>query len=122
MSLLDIALDHLTLGRAALYAAILENPRAPKLRTSEVESTPPWPASAAPATQDHHSPRPPHPRLAARSHRTRNGPESAQADLDEAWEIAERGPMPLLLADIHLYRARLFHAVTPYPWEGQSPR
>src|SRR6185503_2350011 len=36
------------------------------------------------------------------------GAESAQRDLDEAWEIAERGPMPLYLADIHLYRARLF--------------
>jgi hypothetical protein len=43
--------------------------------------------------------------------------KSAQRDLDEAWEIAERGPMPLFLADIHMYRARLFHAVTPYPWE-----
>jgi hypothetical protein len=31
-----------------------------------------------------------------------------QADLDEAWEIAERGPMPLFQADILLYRARLF--------------
>jgi hypothetical protein len=29
-------------------------------------------------------------------------------DLDEAWEIAERGPMPLHQADILLYRARLF--------------
>jgi hypothetical protein len=38
----------------------------------------------------------------------RTGPESAQSDLDEAWEIAERGPMPLFLADIHLHRARLF--------------
>jgi hypothetical protein len=35
-------------------------------------------------------------------------PSGAQADLDEAQEIAERGPMPLLLADIALYRARLF--------------
>ncbi len=46
----------------------------------------------------------------------RTGPESAQEDLDEAWEIAERGPMRLHMADIHLYRARLFHAVKPYPW------
>ena len=38
----------------------------------------------------------------------RTGPDSAQSDLDEAWEIAERGPMPLFLADIHLHRARLF--------------
>ena len=48
------------------------------------------------------------------------GPDSARSDLDEAWEIAERGPMPLFLADIHLYRARLFHHAKPYPW--QSPQ
>ena len=49
-----------------------------------------------------------------------SGPESAQADLDEAWEIAERGPMKLFLADIHLYRARLFFRERPYPWR-QNP-
>jgi len=38
----------------------------------------------------------------------------------EAWEIAERGPMPLFLADIHLYRARLFFREAAYPW--QSPQ
>jgi hypothetical protein len=48
------------------------------------------------------------------------GAESAQRELDEAWEIAERGPMPLFLADIHLYRARLFFCDKPYPW--QSPQ
>ena len=48
----------------------------------------------------------------------RTGPESAQGDLDEAWEIAERGPMPLFLADIHLYRARLFFREAEYPWES----
>lgn len=59
----------------------------------------------------------------------RTGPISAQNDLDEAWEIAERGPMRLHMADIHLYRARLFHAVKPYPWskfsdgrEGRGPK
>jgi hypothetical protein len=50
----------------------------------------------------------------------RVGPESAQSDLDEAFEIAERGPMPLLMADIHLHRARLFGLSTDrpstYPW------
>jgi hypothetical protein len=45
------------------------------------------------------------------------GPDSAQSDLDEAWEIAERGPMPLFQADIHLYRARLFFRAKPYPWQ-----
>lgn len=55
----------------------------------------------------------------------RIGSNSAQGDLDEAWEIAERGPMPLLMADIHLYRARLFGSphlkveAEQYPW--QSP-
>ena len=36
------------------------------------------------------------------------GPDSAQSDLDEAWDIATRGGMRLFQADIHLYRARLF--------------
>jgi tetratricopeptide (TPR) repeat protein len=44
--------------------------------------------------------------------------ERARSDLNEAWEIAERGPMRLHLADIHLYRARLFHSVKPYPWKS----
>lgn len=35
--------------------------------------------------------------------------EGCRTDLDEASEIAERGPMPLFQADIQLYRARLFH-------------
>jgi hypothetical protein len=34
--------------------------------------------------------------------------DGARADLDEAWEIAVRGPMPLFQADVQLYRARLF--------------
>jgi hypothetical protein len=42
----------------------------------------------------------------------------AQADLDEAWDIAERGPMRLHLADIHLHRARLFFREIPYPWKS----
>jgi hypothetical protein len=46
--------------------------------------------------------------------------EAATSDLDEAWDIAERGPMRLHLADIHLYRARLFFREKPYPWK--SPR
>jgi hypothetical protein len=48
----------------------------------------------------------------------RTGPESAQTDLDEAWEIAERGPMRLHMADTHLYRARLFFREIKYPWKS----
>lgn len=49
---------------------------------------------------------------------------AARRDLDEVWEIAERRPMPLFLADIHLHRARLFGCLTSaregakYPWES----
>lgn len=113
-SLLDIALNHLTLGRAALYRAILTNS---KLETANSEllqavdgvrraGTAHWIPAA----------------LLTRAWLQsliglRIGPTGAQADLDEAWEIAERGPMRLHMADIHLYRARLFHGVTPYPWD-----
>ncbi len=48
-------------------------------------------------------------------------PKAAKCGLDEALEIAERGPMRLFLADIHLYRAKLFgprSAGTKYPWES----
>ena len=50
----------------------------------------------------------------------RTGRDSAQSDLNEAFEIAERGPMPLFMADIHLHRARLFglskDRPASYPW------
>jgi len=44
--------------------------------------------------------------------------DGAWADLDEAWDIAERGPMRLHMADIHLYRARLFFREETYPWKS----
>lgn len=46
----------------------------------------------------------------------RTGPESSYEDLQEAWEIAERGPMRLHMTDIYLYRARLFFREEKYPW------
>ncbi len=48
-----------------------------------------------------------------------------QGYLDEAWEIAVRGPMKLHMADIHLYRARIFFRENDYPWNKNpdgSPR
>jgi hypothetical protein len=127
--LLDIALDHLTLGRAALYAAILES------RSRREESAPPLPASqpnlASAATEIDHAVSGLR-RAGVQDYLLRGlltrawlrsltgpatGPDSAQSDLDEAWEIAERGPMPLFQADIHLYRARLFFRAKPYPWQ-----
>lgn len=52
----------------------------------------------------------------------RTGPDGAQEDLDEAWEIAERGPMRLFMADILLYRARLFFREKEYPWKDAPDR
>lgn len=114
LSLLTIALDHLTLGRAALYAAILgdlslttchlslENAVSGLRRAGQHIILPLGLLTRAWL------------RFLEGDH---TGPESAQSDLDEAWEIAERGSMKLHMADIHLHRARLFHGVTPYPWD-----
>jgi hypothetical protein len=93
--LLDIALNHLTLARGTLYkgepardhiSAAVEGLRA--------------------AGDMSHLPR----GLLTRAWaRCLSGDEpGSRADLDEAWEIAERGPMPLIQADIQLTRARLF--------------
>ncbi len=39
------------------------------------------------------------------------------SELDEAWDIVGRGPMRLHMADIHLYRARLFSREKEYSWK-----
>jgi hypothetical protein len=135
-NLLDIALNHLTLGRAALYVAILEsgNGQLESPQTSSASST--FEESqcgfTSAATELGHAVsglrRAADIEFLVRGFLTRAwlrgltgprvGPESAQSDLDEAWEIAERGPMPLFLADIHLYRARLFFREEKYPWQS----
>ncbi|HXA18599.1 MAG TPA: hypothetical protein VN380_16515 [Thermoanaerobaculia bacterium] len=133
--LLDIALDHLTLGRAALYAVILESlsrQREPEHSSSHPTSWESQSGFTSAAIELDHAvsglrragqqdflPRGLLTRAWLRSLTgARTGPESAQSDLDEAWEIAERGPMPLFLADIHLYRARLFFRDAKYPWQS----
>jgi hypothetical protein len=103
--LLDIALDHLTLGRASLYEAILTGSEISN-SASEMEAAVTGLCSAG---TTHHLPRALLTRAWLRVLTGQaTGPDSAQSDLDEAWEIAERGSMKLFLADIHLYRARLF--------------
>jgi hypothetical protein len=112
--LLTIALDQLTLGRAALYAAILQGSSLDPCRAPLEDAVT---GLRHAGTQDY-LPR----GLLTRAWLRfltgpRTGPESAQADLDEAWEIAERGPMKLFLADIYLHRARLFFREAHYPWD-----
>ncbi|HEY0762463.1 MAG TPA: DUF4062 domain-containing protein [Pyrinomonadaceae bacterium] len=119
--LLDFALERLTLARAALYQAVIvdeilqvERERA-NLRAAVDDAV----ESLRITNAIHHLPR----GLLTRSWfrfitDTRTGTGSAQEDLDEAWDIAERGPMKLFMADIHLYRARLFFREKEYPWES----
>ena len=141
VDLLSIALDHLTLGRAALYAAILESrSRRESAQTSSASeldqrgltsAATELDAAVAGLRRSGDQDVVPH-ALLTRAWLwfltgARTGPESAQADLDEAWEIAERGPMRLFLADVLLSRARLFgmkkeecrmqNEKTPYPWK-----
>lgn len=120
-SILDVALDHLTIGRAELTKAILKGSSL-EVCFTDLQSA----VDGLHSAGDQESlPRGLLARAWFRS-LTGNttGPDSAQSDLDEAWEIAERGPMRLHMTDIHLYRARLFHSMTPYPWnrdeEGNS--
>src|SRR6185295_15640380 len=100
--ILDIALDHLTLGRAALYRSILEGTDLAPAR-AEIEAAV---DGLRRAGYQHMVPL----GLLTRAwllHREGNF-DAARAALDEAQEIAERGPMPLFLADVALLRARLF--------------
>ncbi len=113
--LLDFALNHLTLGRAELYAAILEGSSLHPCRSSLQHAVD---GLRRAGTQE----------FIVGGLLTRawlrflegkhTGPESAWSDLDEAWEIAERGPMKLHMADIHLHRARLFFRESVYPWDS----
>jgi len=127
VDILSAAFDRLTLVRAALYAAILGHSefQIPHSELDQVVS------GLYRASQQQYLPL----GLLTRawcsfveaSEHSRHGREKdamgclnrAQADLDEAWDIAVRGPMPLFMADIHLYRARLFGKTT-YPWESPA--
>jgi tetratricopeptide (TPR) repeat protein len=109
--LLDIALDHLTLGRASLYRAVLEKSEIQDSK-SEIEMAV---SGLRRAGMQDQLPRGLLTRAWLRF--LAGDADGARTDLGEAWEIAERGSMRLHMADIHLYRARLFHAVTPYPWD-----
>lgn len=104
-SLLDAALDHLTLARVELLRAIIANSLPPVLpqvavAVNRLRSTCQIEFVA-------------HGLLtAALYHYTRGEHDLSRNHLAEAQRIAERGPMPLYLADVHLHRARLFRDKT----------
>jgi hypothetical protein len=95
---LSAALDNLTLGRAALFRAVLGN--------ETLDSAHPHVEAAARGLRQagamHHLPRTLLTRAWLRA--LHNDPAAARADLDEAQQLAERGPMRLFLADVHLHR------------------
>nr|VFJ46585.1 MAG: hypothetical protein BECKFW1821B_GA0114236_100116 [Candidatus Kentron sp. FW] len=113
-----IALDRLTLGRAGLYRVLLTNGD----RSARLES----PAAHLDAAVDglrrmNRISYLPHGLLSRSWLRCLRGERAGSVvDLEEAWDIAERGPMPLFQADILLTRARLFWRAGDYPWG--SPR
>jgi len=104
--LLDIALDHLTLSRAALFLALLDpaGPTRPALDRATRDITATVDGLRAAGRQDY-LPKALLPR--ALLHTLLQSPAAARADLDEAEQIASRGGMNLLLADCRLHRARL---------------
>ena len=108
LGLLDIALDHLTLARAALYSALLADSEI-KNQKSKIENH----IAAAvdglrQASTTHHMPC--GLLTLALLRQLEGDPGGARQVLDQAWEIAERGPMRLHMADIQLTRARLLIA------------
>jgi len=104
----DIALDHLTLGRAALYRAVLTDSKiehAEALQTAHQKLTAAVDGIRRAGRMDNL----PRGLLSRAWLRFLEGDaDGARSDLDEAWQIAERGPMRLHMADIFLHRARLF--------------
>jgi hypothetical protein len=119
LSLLAIGLDHLSLGRAALYRTMLTTPRPTDNAAHTAAIQLAFAADSSARQQldaaldflrrsgdQTYIPR----ALLTRAwlHVLENQPEPAATLLDEAEDIAGRGPMRLHLADIYLHRARLF--------------
>ena len=104
--LLDIALNHLSLGRAHLLQALQEGTddftHASEHLNQAVDGL-------RQAGDQSHIPR----GLLARAelYRVHSAVDKAQHDLDEAMTIAERGGMGLYMADCHLEYARLYLAM-----------
>jgi tetratricopeptide (TPR) repeat protein len=103
-SLLSMALEHLTLARVGLMRAMLAHPLPqPSLSLPHVTAAVAGLRNAG--MMDHLAKGL---LTAALYHFVRGEPDAARARLAEAQQIAERGPMPLYLADVHLHRARFF--------------
>jgi hypothetical protein len=104
LSLLAIGLHHLTLVQVGLYRTILTG-----LHSKPMSDIPHFTVAlttlrrANSFTHIHRGLL-----TAALYHFVRSEHDIARAHLAECQQIAERGPMPLVLADVHLHRARMF--------------
>ncbi|HYH69355.1 MAG TPA: hypothetical protein VD866_31970 [Urbifossiella sp.] len=103
-SRLNIAMDYLSLARVGIFKAMITNPvpQSALAVPNVVDSVNNF--RAAGFIDDL-------PRgllTAALYHFVRGEHDTARAYLDECQQIAERGPMPLFIADVHLHRARMF--------------
>jgi len=116
------AKDHLTLGRVALYIAVLSSAPGERHAALDVarEQTTTGVAELRRYGSQAATARALLPQAWLRF--LEGNAADAQTDLNEAWEIAQRGSMKLYLADIHLYRARLFFREKEYPKEWISPQ
>ncbi len=101
---LDVAFDHLTLARVGLFQAILTSslpqPTHDLAHTSE--------SINGLRASGHVFFLPLGLLTASLYHFVRGKHDIARKNLTETQQIAERGPMPLFLADVHLHRARMF--------------
>lgn len=102
-----IALDQLTLGRTRLYRAILEERTNSESFSLALENVQQALEGLRYAGAENHVPRALLTRAWLLCHLGK--PDDASRDLEEADEIAQLGAMRLHLADVALYRARLFH-------------
>lgn len=126
-SLLDIAVDHLTLGRVYLLRGVLEFPNAhlPSARTA-------LDTALVTLRQFNSSDDMPHALLpSAWLHALGDEWDAARQRLDEAYALATRGGsqqngwqggMRHHLADTLLHRARLFGWRNEYLWPGRTPK
>ncbi|MBL9175927.1 MAG: hypothetical protein JNL10_20455 [Verrucomicrobiales bacterium] len=120
-SLLSIALDHLTLARVALYRTLLDPARPASVDLPHATAALDGLRKAGTLHML------PLALLTAALHaHLRGDAVAASRFLAEAQQIAERGPMPLFLADVHLHRARLAGSVRDEgrrrrDWPGVDP-
>jgi len=119
--ILATARDHLTLARTSLYEAIFSASTVPfRLKPESISRAASHLDQAVNGLRrSGQLPEVPDGLLThAWLYALKGDVDVAEANLDEAWDIASLGPMRLHITDVHLHRARLFFREKPYPWKS----